>query len=107
MPAVPIRNTRPSSRVVTEPIPDVGDAVLGWITAFPSTWLIGDDRSPISTRSRPGRPTHPQSDRPLTRDAVILVTVGDFNTFIVQSLRALSGGWCAVSVACDQDSQIR
>lgn len=41
MPAVPIRNTRPSPRVVTEPIPDVGDAVLGSITAFPSTWLIG------------------------------------------------------------------
>lgn len=44
MPTVPIRNTtRPGSRVVTEPIPDVGEAVLGWITAFPRTWLIGDD----------------------------------------------------------------
>ncbi len=42
--AVPIRDTsRPGSRVVTEPIPDVGQAVLDRITALPRTWLIGDD----------------------------------------------------------------
>jgi mRNA-degrading endonuclease toxin of MazEF toxin-antitoxin module len=42
--AVPIRDTsRPGSRVVTEPIPDVGQAVLDRITALPRTWLVGDD----------------------------------------------------------------
>jgi hypothetical protein len=41
--AVPIRDTsRPGSRVVTEPIPDVGQAVLDRISALPRTWLIGD-----------------------------------------------------------------
>ena len=40
---MPIRDTtRPGSRVVTEPIPDVGQAVLDRITALPRTWLIGD-----------------------------------------------------------------
>lgn len=28
--------------MVTEPIPDVGQAVLDWITALPRTGLIGD-----------------------------------------------------------------
>jgi hypothetical protein len=28
--------------VVTEPIPDVGQAVLDRISALPRTWLIGD-----------------------------------------------------------------
>jgi hypothetical protein len=42
--AVPIRDTsRPGSRVVTELIPDVGQAVLDRITALPRTWLIGDE----------------------------------------------------------------
>jgi hypothetical protein len=42
--AVPIRDTtRPGSRVVTEPIPDGGEAVLDRITALPRTWLIGDE----------------------------------------------------------------
>jgi hypothetical protein len=42
--AVPIRDTnRPGSRVVTEPIPDVGQAVLDRISALPRTWLTGDD----------------------------------------------------------------
>ena len=41
--AVPIRDTsRPGSRVVTEPIPDVGQAVLDRISALPRTWLIAD-----------------------------------------------------------------
>ncbi len=41
--AVPIRDTsRPGSRIVTEPIPDVGQAVLDRITALPRTWLTGD-----------------------------------------------------------------
>ncbi|MGH3766482.1 MAG: hypothetical protein ACRDTX_15260 [Pseudonocardiaceae bacterium] len=43
--AVPIRDTnRLGSRVVTEPIPDVGQAVLDRISAIPRTWLIGDSR---------------------------------------------------------------
>jgi mRNA-degrading endonuclease toxin of MazEF toxin-antitoxin module len=42
--AVPIRDiSSPGSRVVTEPIPDVGQAVLDQITALPRTWLIGED----------------------------------------------------------------
>jgi mRNA-degrading endonuclease toxin of MazEF toxin-antitoxin module len=42
--AVPIRDTnRPGSRIVTEPIPDVGQAVLDRITALPRTWLMGED----------------------------------------------------------------
>lgn len=42
--AVPIRDTtRPGSRVVTEPIPDVGQAVLDRISAPPRSWLIGPD----------------------------------------------------------------
>jgi hypothetical protein len=41
MPAAPIRDTcRPGSRVVTEPIPDVGQAVLDRITALPRTRLM-------------------------------------------------------------------
>ncbi|HYZ54631.1 MAG TPA: hypothetical protein VE733_14175 [Streptosporangiaceae bacterium] len=44
--AVPVRVTgRPGSRVVTEPIPDVGAAVLDRVTALPRTWLMGD--SPV------------------------------------------------------------
>jgi mRNA-degrading endonuclease toxin of MazEF toxin-antitoxin module len=42
--AVPIREmSRPGSRVVTEPIPDVGQAVLDRISALPRTWIVGDD----------------------------------------------------------------
>ena len=42
--AVPIRHTSsPGSRVVTEPIPDVGQAVLDRITALPRTWLMDED----------------------------------------------------------------
>lgn len=41
--AVPVRVTgRPGSRVVTEPVPDVGAAVLDRVTALPRGWLIGD-----------------------------------------------------------------
>jgi hypothetical protein len=51
--AVPIRLTSsPGSRVVTEPIPDVGQAVLDRISALPRTWLMGED--PI-TVLHPGR----------------------------------------------------
>lgn len=42
--AVPVRITdRPGARVVTEPIPDLGTAVLDRITALPRSWLMGDD----------------------------------------------------------------
>jgi mRNA-degrading endonuclease toxin of MazEF toxin-antitoxin module len=42
--AVPVRDIRqPGSRVVTEPIPDVGQAVLDRISALPKTWVTGDD----------------------------------------------------------------
>ncbi|MGH3770379.1 MAG: hypothetical protein ACRDRW_03100 [Pseudonocardiaceae bacterium] len=53
--AVPIRDTsRPGSRVVTEPIPDVGQAVLDRITALPRTWQLGD--TPV-TELHPDRHT--------------------------------------------------
>jgi mRNA-degrading endonuclease toxin of MazEF toxin-antitoxin module len=46
--AVPIRNIgQPGSRVVTEVIPDVGQAVLDRISALPKSWITGDD--PITT----------------------------------------------------------
>ncbi len=44
--AVPVRVTgQPGSRVVTEPLPDIGVAVLDRVTALPRTWLIGS--SPV------------------------------------------------------------
>lgn len=33
----------PGSPVVTEPIPDMGQAVLDRISALPRTWVTGDD----------------------------------------------------------------
>jgi hypothetical protein len=48
--AVPIRDTtRPGSRVVTEPIPDVGQAVLDRITALPGPGSSVTHRSPNYT----------------------------------------------------------
>jgi hypothetical protein len=42
--AVPIRNIgQPGSRVVTELIPDVGQAVLDRVSAIPRSWITGDD----------------------------------------------------------------
>lgn len=42
--AVPIRDiSQPGSRVVTEPIPDVGQAVLDRISALPKAWVIGQE----------------------------------------------------------------
>ena len=42
--AVPVRaSDRPGSRIVTEPVPDVGMAVLDRVTALPRSWLMGDE----------------------------------------------------------------
>ncbi len=68
--AVPIRDTSsPGSRVVTEPIPDVGQAVLDRITALPRTLLIGDDPESLNytptVMQRSAGVSQP--DRPLSR----------------------------------------
>jgi hypothetical protein len=69
--AVPIRDTScPASRVVTEPIPDVGQAVLDRITALPRTWLIGDE---------PVAELHPDRQAEVGRRICDLIARSDVN----------------------------
>ena len=60
--AVPIRDTRrPGSRVVTEPISEVGQAVFDRLSALPLTWLGGDAPG---ARGWPGSGGYPADIRP-------------------------------------------